>query len=132
MSEPPRDDPEGGPGPSAIENLFQELVRRGASLGLSSFFLTEEAVRRAFSDRVPAEWLESWRRQSEEVRGDIVDRAGKEFGNWLRTLDLSELVGDLLERYEISANIELEVRSRSDQETEQAPTARLSIVTRRK
>ena len=130
MSEPPRDDPEGGP--SAIENLFQELVRRGASLGLSSFFLTEEAVRRAFSDRVPAEWLESWRRQSEEVRGDIADRAGKEFGNWLRTLDLSELVGDLLERYEISASIELEVRNRSDRETEQAPTAKLSIVTRRR
>ena len=132
MSEPPREDPRNGPGPSAIESVFQELVRRGASLGLSSFFLTEEAVRRAFSDRVPAEWLEAWRRQSEEVRSDIVDRAGKEFGNWLRTLDLAELVGDLLERYEVSASIELEVRNRSGPETEAAPTARLSIVTRRK
>jgi hypothetical protein len=132
VSEPPRDDP-GGPGPSPIESLFQELVRRGASLGLSSFFLTEEAVRRAFSDRVPSEWLESWRRQGDEVRADIVDRAGKEFGNWLRSLDLPELLDEVLARYEISANIELEVRRREDREGEEAaPGARLSIVTRRK
>ena len=130
MGEPPQDDPRIGSG--AFETLFQELVRRGAALGLSSFFLTEEAVRKAFSDRVPAEWLESWRRQSEEVRSDIVDRAGKEFGNWLRTLDLSELLGELLERYEFSATIEVDVRRRTDLGSDEAPSARLSIVTRRK
>ncbi len=130
MDEPPRDDPRIEPG--ALETLFQELVRRGASLGLSSFFLTEEAVRKAFSDRVPAEWLESWRRQSEEVRSDLVDRAGKEFGNWLRTLDLSELLGELLERYEISANVEFDVRTRAELGSDEAPSARLSIITRRK
>ena len=32
-----------------LEGLFQEIIRRGASLGFSSFFLTEEAIRRAFS-----------------------------------------------------------------------------------
>jgi len=130
VSEPPQDDPRIGP--RAIETLFQELVRKGTSLGLSSFFLTEEAVRKAFSDRVPAEWLDFLGRQSEEVRSDIVDRASKEFGNWLRTLDLSDLLGELLERYEISANIELDVRTRTVQEKDGAPSAKLSIVTRRK
>jgi len=130
VSEPPHDDPRIEP--SAIESLFQELVRKGTSLGLSSFFLTEEAVRKAFSDRVPAEWLEFLGRQSEEVRSDVVDRASKEFGNWLRTLDLSELLGELLERYEISANIELDVRTRTNREQDDAPSATLSIVTRRK
>ena len=110
---------------------MQELIRRGTSLGLSSFFLTEEAVRRAFADKVPPEWVEYLGRQGEEVRSDLVDRLGKEFGNWLKSVDVPELVGELLERYDVSATIELSAaRSRGDAGGEQGTSLR--VVARRK
>lgn len=110
-----------------LEALFQEIVRRGASLGFSSFFLTEEAIRRAFADRVPEEWIEYLSRQGGEVRSDIAERLAKEFGSWLRTLDLPELVGQLLEQYEVSAKVELIPRGDRDER----PRTTLSIATRR-
>ena len=117
--------------PGTLEGFVQELIRRGTSLGLSSFFLTEEAVRRAFADKVPPEWIEYVSRQGEEVRADLADRLGKEFGNWLRTVDIPELVGELLERYDVSATIELSAaRSRGDAEGGRG--ASLRVVARRK
>ncbi len=110
MATDPERDGEGRPGgrdPGPLEGFVQELIRRGTSLGLSSFFLTEEAVRRAFADKVPPEWVEYVNRQGDEVRADLVDRLGKEFGNWLRSVDIPELVGELLERYDVSATIDL-------------------------
>ena len=93
--------------PGPLESLFQEAIRRATALGLSGFFLTEEAVRRALTDTVPQEWVDYVSRQSEDVRRDLVDRLVQEFGLWLRTLDLSELLRNVLEDYEISAQIDI-------------------------
>lgn len=76
-------------------------------MGFSSFFLTEEAVRRAFADRVPTDWTEYFARQSDEVRAELVDRLAKEFGNWLRSVDLAEVVAEVLDRYDVSAQIDV-------------------------
>ncbi len=93
--------------PGPLEALFQEAIRRATALGLSGFFLTEEAVRRALTDTVPREWVDYVSRQSEDVRRDMVDRIVQEFGLWLRNLDLSELLRKLLEDYDISAKIDI-------------------------
>lgn len=100
-------EPAQGRPPGPLESLFQEAIRRATALGLSGFFLTEEAVRRALTDTVPQEWVDYVSRQSEDVRRDLVDRLVQEFGLWLRTLDLSELLRNVLEDYEISAQIDI-------------------------
>ena len=102
----------GGESARPLETLFQEILRRGASLGFASFFMTEEAIRRAFSDRVPAEWVEYLSRQGEEMRTDLVDRVGAEFGEWLRTLDVAKLLGELLDSHDVRARIELSAEPR--------------------
>lgn len=106
----PGDEDEEDRSAGPLEALFQELIRRGASLGFSSFFLTEEAIRRAFSDRVPPEWVEYVSRQGEEVRSNIVERLGDEFGQWLRTLDLPALLAELLESRDLTIKIEVSRR----------------------
>lgn len=123
----PRSDAQGERGLRAIEALFQEIVRRGASLGFASFFLTEEAIRRAFADRVPPEWIEYLSRQSAEMRGDVVERVGQEFGSWLGGLDLSQLLRELFERYELRARVELVPRRA---EAEDGTEVSLKIVRR--
>lgn len=103
--------------PRALESLFQEVVRRGATLGLSSFFLTEEAVRRALSDAVPQDWVEYVAEQSNEVRRDLLDRLVREFGAWLDRLDTQEfqrsLLKTLLDEYELTLTIDVSARPRS-------------------
>ncbi len=125
-------EPQGPQGPreGPFESLLSELVRRGASLGFASFFLTEEAVRRAFSDKVPQEWTEYLARQGEEVRSDIADRMAKEFGNWLRQLDLAEVLGQVLERYDVSARVSAAPKAEEGAQESRGPS--LEIVTRRK
>ncbi len=111
--------------PGPLEGVFQEVVRRTAALGFSSFFLTEEALRRAFSDAVPQDWVEYLNRQGDDVRREVIDRLVAEFAAWLRTLDVSELLGRLFEEY--SAQVEISVKPRS---SEQGPA--LQVVTRRR
>jgi len=66
-----------------LEGFFQEAVRRAANLGISTFFTTEEAVRRAFSESVPPDWLEYLNRQGTDLRSELLDRMSREFGEWL-------------------------------------------------
>jgi hypothetical protein len=110
-----------------LESLFQEAIRRALSLGLGGFFLTEEAVRRAFSESVPQEWVDYLNRQSDEMRGELADRLVREFGAWLRTVDLADLLRGILEEYEFSAQVELSARGK-----EQDSPASLKVVRRRK
>ncbi len=120
------EDAQGQP-PGPLESLFQEAIRRATALGLSGFFLTEEAVRRALTDTVPREWVDYVSRQSEDVRRDMVDRLVQEFGLWLRTLDLSEVLRNVLEDYEISAQIDISAdRKRKD------PAVSLKVAPHRK
>jgi hypothetical protein len=117
--------------PTGLEGVFQEVVRRAAALGFSSFFLTEEAVRKALSEKVPQEWLDYLERQSSDIRTELADRLVDEFGSWLRELDPQEmqrsLIRTLLEEYELTLEISVSGRPRS---SESAPS--LQVLRRRK
>lgn len=112
---------------SALESILGEVIRRGASLGFSGFFLTEEAIRRAFSDRVPAEWADYVSQQSGSVRDELIERMAREFGNWLRTLDLGEIAAELLEEREVSFRLEIKPRAKSSA-TDSAATDGLRVI----
>ena len=96
------------PPPGPLESLFQEAVRRATGLGLSSFFTTEEAVRRAVADNLPDEWARYLSEQGDDLRGRLVDRLTAEFGDWLRGVDLEALMRQLLDDYEIKISFSLE------------------------
>jgi len=104
-----------------FESLIQEAIRRAASLGFSSFFLTEEAIRKAFSEVVPQDWVEYVGKQGDEVRGEMIDRLAEEFNSWLRSVDVAEILGDLLKDYRISATIELSATPRAAEENVNEP-----------
>ena len=115
-----------------LEAFFSELIRRGTALGLSSLVLTEEAIRRAFSDKVPPEWVGYASRQGDELRRELVDRLGKEFGQWLRTQDPAELLQQMLDRYDVSARIELRPADEPRGDRDATPGASLRVVTKRR
>jgi hypothetical protein len=104
-----------------FESLIQEAIRRAASLGFSSFFLTEEAIRKAFTEVVPQDWVEYVGKQGDEVRGEMIERLAGEFSSWLRSVDVAEMLGDLLKDYRISATIELSATPRAAREDVKEP-----------
>lgn len=87
--------------------FLPDLLRRGMSLGLTGFFMTEEALRRALGDTAPREMIEFVVAQSEKTRAEFLDRASREFGKALSAMDPVEVVKRMLEgrTIEISATI---------------------------
>lgn len=110
-----------------FEALLHEAIRRTASVGFSSFFATEDAVRRAFNDAVPRDWVDYASRQSTELRAEMIDRMQTEFGAWLRSIDLAQVVGKVLAENDVELKISLSSTPRSAERTPE-----LSLVTRRK
>ena len=110
-----------------LESFFQEAVRRAAQLGLSTFFTTEEAVRRAFSDSVPPDWLDYLNRQGTDLRSELLDRMSREFGEWLRQVDMAQIMSKLLEEHDFDLHISVSAKRSSK---ERAPE--LSLLQRRK
>jgi hypothetical protein len=95
----------GGPGEAG--GLLPDLLRRGMSLGLTGFFMTEEALRRALGETAPREMIEFVVAQSEKTRAEFLDRVSREFGKALSAMDPVEVVKRMLEgrTIEISATI---------------------------
>ena len=113
--------PNEGRRPGTVEALFQELIRRAATIGLGGFFLTEEALRRALVDVVPPDWVQFVVRQSQDMRGELIDRLAREFGAWMRTVDPQTLARNLLEDYELSIRIEISTKTSRHDGAKEAP-----------
>jgi len=117
-SAPPRDrEPLDEP---AASGPLNGLVRKFAALGLSGFFSTESAIRKAFGDTVPQDWVDFVTEQSDRGRQELFDRIAAEMGRVLDRMDVEEV----LERLVAGRTIEIEARvrigPRSDDESEDA------------
>ena len=90
-------------------NSIPDLMRRALSIGLSGFFMTEEAVRRALGDTLPKDWIDFAVDQSERTRAEFLDRLSFEIGQSLERIDLVAVLSELLEgrTLEVKAQIRL-------------------------
>ncbi len=88
---------------------FPELVRRVLTLGLSGFFLTEEALRKALGDTLPKDWTDFAAEQSERTRKEFLERLSYEIAQSLENIDLAAILEQLLEgrTLEVKAQIRL-------------------------
>jgi hypothetical protein len=96
-----------------LESLFQEAVRRATGLGISGLASTEEAVRKAFQERAPREWLRFVSEQGDGLRAEIADRLAAEFAAFLRSPELDQKLRRLLDEYELSVSVKLRADPRS-------------------
>ena len=92
-----------------LGGALPELVRRALTFGLSGFFLTEEAIRKAVGDTIPREWSDFAAEQSERARREFLERVSFEIGQSIEKLDVAAVLRQLLEgrTLEIRAEIRL-------------------------
>jgi hypothetical protein len=85
------------------------MLRRMIGLGLTSFFSTEEMLRKVLGETVPRDWVEFAAAQSERTRRELLDRLATELGRSLRSVDLGELAAQLAHGHtlEVTARIRL-------------------------
>jgi hypothetical protein len=91
-----------------------ELVRRALSLGLSGFFLTEEAVRRALGDTLPKDWIDFAFEQSERTRSEFLERLSFEMARAFEKADLTAVLRELLEGRTLELRAEIRLRGRDE------------------
>ena len=83
-----------------------ELMRRAIALGLTGFFTTEEAVRRALGDTVPKDWTDYIAESSDRTRSEFLDRLSREIARTLKDVDIAALIRQLLEGRTLTVNAE--------------------------
>jgi hypothetical protein len=112
-------------GAEAQESLsaIPELMRRAIALGLTGFFTTEEAVRRALGDTVPKDWTDYIAESSDRTRGEFLDRLSREIARTLKEVDLAAVLRQLLEGRTLRVNAEF--RLSGDPGTDSGAAVRL-------
>jgi hypothetical protein len=100
-------------GEGAQESLgaIPELMRRAIALGLTGFFTTEEAVRKAIGDTVPKDWTDYLAESSDRTRSEFLDRLSREIAGSLKEVDLAAVIQQLLEGRTLRVNAEFSLSS---------------------
>ena len=83
-----------------------ELMRRAIALGLTGFFTTEEAVRRALGDTVPKDWTDYIAESSDRTRSEFLDRLSREIAQTLKDVDIAAVLQQLLQGRTLRVNAE--------------------------
>jgi len=97
-----------------------ELMRRAIALGLTGFFTTEEAVRRALGDTVPKDWTDYISESSDRTRSEFLDRLSREIARTLKDIDLAAVLEQLLEGRTLKVSAEFKLSGDSETGNEPA------------
>jgi hypothetical protein len=101
---------EAGEAAGGASGRLPELARRALSIGLSGFFFTEEAIRKALGDTLPREWMDFAVDQSERTRREFLERLSFEIAQSLEKVDLASMLGELLQGRTLEVRAEIRLR----------------------
>jgi hypothetical protein len=119
--------PDAGSSSAGTGTLYgiPELMRRAIAMGVSGFFFTEEAVRKALGDAMPKDLQDFAVDQSRRTRAEFLERLSYEIGRTLENVDLASVLAQLLEGRTLEVNAR--IRLRDDREGSGAPRLRVQV-----
>jgi hypothetical protein len=91
-------------------------MRRVIAVGLSGFFLTEEAFRKAVGDTLPKDWSDFAVGQSDRTRAEFIERLTFEIGRAIENIDVAEVASKLLTGRTIEVKAEFRLKPDSSLE----------------
>lgn len=99
-----------------------ELLRRLMGAGLSGFFVTEEAVRRALGDTMPKEWVDFAVDQSERARREFAERLSGEIARGMHGVDWADLAERLLAGHDVEIQAKVRFVPREEDSRSGSPS----------
>ena len=112
----------GGSGPLYA---IPELMRRAIAMGLSGFFFTEEAIRKALGEAMPKDLQDFAVDQSRRTRAEFLERLSYEIGRTLENVDVAAVLAQLLAGRTLEVNAR--IRLRDDDEGRGGPRFRVEV-----
>ncbi len=108
------DDPNASTRPASAATVVPELLRRALTFGLSGFFTTNEAVRRALGEAVPKDWIDFAVDQSERTRAEFIERLAGEIARTLEAVDLAAILERVLEGRTVDVRAQIQLLPREE------------------
>jgi hypothetical protein len=105
---------ETGAGAGSALYGIPELMRRAIAMGLSGFFFTEEAIRKALGETMPKDLQDFAIDQSRRTRADFLERLSYEIGRTLENVDLAAVLAQLLEGRTLEVKASIRLRDEND------------------
>jgi hypothetical protein len=97
-------------GASGPLSAIPELMRRAIAMGLSGFFFTEEAIRKALGDAMPKDLQDFAVDQSRRTRAEFLERLSYEIGRTLENVDVAAVLAQLLAGRTLEVNARIRLR----------------------
>jgi hypothetical protein len=91
-------------------SAIPELMRRAIAMGLSGFFFTEEAIRKALGDAMPKDLQDFAVDQSRRTRAEFLERLSYEIGRTLENVDVASVLAQLLAGRTLEVNARIRLR----------------------
>jgi hypothetical protein len=104
-----------------------ELMRRAIAMGLSGFFFTEEAIRKALGDAMPKDLQDFAIDQSRRTRADFLERLSYEIGRTLENVDIAAVLAQLLEGRTLEVTARVRLRDENDPRGRGKPRFRIEV-----
>jgi hypothetical protein len=99
----------GAPGSGPL-SAIPDLMRRAIAMGLSGFFFTEEAIRKALGDAMPKDLQDFAVDQSRRTRAEFLERLSYEIGRTLENVDVAAVLAQLLAGRTLEVNARIRLR----------------------
>lgn len=114
-AEPTAADSATSTGSASSVGALPDLMRKAFTLGLSGFFFTEEAIRKALGETLPKDWSDFAVDQSDRARAEFLERLSYEIGRAMENVDYAAVLAQLLEgrTLEVNATIKLSDKDKS-------------------
>ena len=104
-----------------------ELMRRAIAMGLSGFFFTEEAIRKALGEAMPKDLQDFAIEQSRRTRADFLERLSYEIGRTLENVDIAAVLQQLLEGRTLEVTARIRLRDENDPRGGGKPRFRVEV-----
>ncbi|MGE4609590.1 MAG: hypothetical protein AAEJ52_22880 [Myxococcota bacterium] len=103
-----------------------EMMRRALTLGLTGFFTTEGALRKALEDTVPKDWTDFLAETSDRTRSEFLERLSGEIGRVLDGVDIAAVIQELLLGRTLEVKAEIRLSDEPSDGVTGSPTIRFS------
>jgi hypothetical protein len=104
-----------------------ELMRRAIAMGLSGFFFTEEAIRKALGEAMPKDLQDFAIEQSRRTRADFLERLSYEVGRTLENVDVAAVLQQLLEGRTLEVTARIRLRDEKETRSGGKPRFRVEV-----
>ena len=90
-----------------------DFVKKVVSTGIGAFFLTEEALKSALSEKnIPKDMVQNLLQNAKGLKDEVFKQVKNELGGYLNKIDISKEMGKILENYDLDVQAKIKFSKR--------------------